>query len=123
MVSTGLRPPTQRERIEELEGKLHQLQQEFEWTRSLLSGLLGFDGGWASPEKGGDAIGIKRDRIMQEIYAAEDARSKGQKTLFQYGEHYRNIQDVNSSTPTWKINTRRVNEYFNIPPDQRRIYQ
>jgi hypothetical protein len=114
---------SQKERIDKLEKDVEQLIQENEFLRSLLSGLFGFDGQWLSPDKAGQCINLSRERIMQEVRAAETARSKGQKTLFEYGVHYRNDQDVGSTQAAWKINVRELAKYFNTPPDQRRIYK
>lgn len=100
-----------------------QLQADVEWMRSLLE-AQGVNGPWLTPNEAAAILGISRDRIMDEIDAAEYARINRKKSDLTYGEHYFNAQnphDTKIQRPTWKVHLQKFGAVLKLPPDQRRI--
>jgi hypothetical protein len=109
--------------LADLAAKISQLEAAQEWMKQLLE-TQGIKGPWLSPAKAAAIIGVSRDRIMDEIEAAEKLRVKGKKGDVFYGIHYRNIANIHDpsiESSTWQVHFVKFAEVLAIPPDQRNI--
>jgi hypothetical protein len=100
---------------------LLQLKADIEWMRELLA-AQGVNGPWLTPNEAAPILGISRDRIMDEIEAAEYARINRKKSDLIYSEHYFNAQnphDTKIQRATWKIHFQKFGKVIQLPPEQR----
>jgi hypothetical protein len=107
----------------ELAAKIAQLEAAQEWMQQLLE-AQGIKGPWLSPAKAAAIIGVSRDRIMDEIEAAERLRAIGKRGDVLYGIHYRNIANIHDpsvESSTWQIHVVKFAEIMTIPPEQRKV--
>jgi hypothetical protein len=106
--------------LAELHQRLSLLEAQQQWVQRVLE-TYGIKGLWLSPGKASPLLGVSRDRIIAEIERAERMRATHKRGDLTYGVHYRNIQDPDSSTPTWQIHILKFEMILAIPPDQRKI--
>lgn len=105
-----------------LEQRLKTLEAEHAWIRQMLE-AFGLEGPWLSPAKAATALGLSRDRIMDEIELAEQYRIKNKRGDVVYGRHYRNIQNpLTSVKAAWQVNVVEFQKVLEIPPDERRFF-
>jgi hypothetical protein len=100
-----------------------QLQADIAWMRGILE-AQGVNGPWLTPNEVASILGISRDRIMDEINAAEYARINRKKSDLTYGEHYRNVQnphDTKIKRPTWQVHLQKFGQIIKLPPEKRAI--
>lgn len=99
---------------------LEELQHRVEWLESVLL-AYGISGPWLSPAKAAKILGFSRDKIIDEIHAAEKARATGKRSDLIYGTHYRNIASPESMEPTWQVNVTQFSKVVGgTPPESRK---
>jgi hypothetical protein len=110
-------------KLSDLAEKIAQLEVTQSWMQQLLE-TQGIKGPWLSPAKAAAIIGVSRDRLMDEIEAAERLRAQGKKGDLIYGIHYRNIANIHDpdvDSSTWQIHFVKFADIMTIPPDQRKV--
>ena len=108
--------------IADLCKELAELKTELQWMRQVLA-INRFDGPWLSPAEAEPIIGVSRDRIMDEVKAAERLRLAKKKSDLVYGEHYFNAMNPHEPgvrKPTWKIHFVKFGEVVKRPPEERK---
>lgn len=108
--------------LKDLKAIVEQQGVAIAWMQQVLA-TQQIKGPWVSPAKAAELLGVSRDRIMQEVGAAEACRAIQEKHDLAYGQHYRNIQDpsVSGERATWQINFVEFQGILNTPPDRRNL--
>ena len=102
----------------DLPQKIVEIEARQQWLENVLA-TCGVTGPWCSPNEASKLLGVSRDRIMDEIRDAENARATRKKSDLCYGIHYRNVQQATGDRPTWQICIPKFAEIMAIPPDER----
>jgi hypothetical protein len=98
----------------------------------FLEKLLNVFGEWISPTQGAEILPLSKDRILQEIRIAEQARILRKKVDLIYGEHYYNnlfpydhipgeglVENSNKQRSTWMIHREKFWEVVRKPIEER----
>lgn len=107
-------------KIKQLEADHKQLEERQRWIERVFESY-GIRGLWLSPAKAAPLLGVSADRIMTEIDRAESLRANGRQGDVRYGQHYRNIQDLESNKATWQVHVANFDAVLAIPPDRRKL--